>query len=310
MKIALLDHVHPVLREQLSAAGHVCVEGHYDRLDALHDCEGLVVRSGRVDAHLLAFMPRLRFIARAGSGRENIDAAACATRGIRVFSSPEGNRDGVGETTLLLLLMLLKKALPATAATRRGEWPREANRGFELHSRMVGIIGYGHMGSAFAERLQGFGVRILAYDKYKKGYAPAFVEEAHLEHLQDTCDVISLHLPLNAETRHMMDASFIARMAHPFWLINTARGALVDTVALAEGIASEKVLGAGMDVLEQERPDLSGLDPDPGTGVLERLLRSDRVVVTPHIAGVTHEGARKMAEVLATKILHDHPHAR
>lgn len=308
MKIAFIDPVHAILRERLTAAGHLCVDADLSDPVTFSDVQGIVVRSSKLGAYQLDQAPALRFIARAGSGLENIDLAYCAQRGIRVCNSPEGNRDGVGETAVLLLLMLLKNALMATDGTRRGEWPREASRGLELHGRTVGIVGHGHMGSAFAERLQGFGARILAYDKYKTGYAEDLVEETSLDRLQDECDVISLHLPLNDETHHFVNAAFIARMARPFLLVNTARGPLVDTKALADGIASGKVMGAGLDVLEQEKPDLSGLDPRIAPDALERLRGSDRVVITPHIAGVTHEGARKMAEVLAKKILDDFPH--
>lgn len=306
MKIAFIDPVHALLRERLTAAGHLCLA---PSAEITPEIEGLVVRSSRVDAALMDRLPGLRFIARAGSGLENIDVSHAAERGIAVHASPEGNRDGVGETAVMLLLMLLKNAITSTAGTRNGLWPRESSRGLELHGRTIGVIGHGHMGSAFTERLQGFGVRILAHDKYKTAYSPAHVEEADLAGVMSACEIISLHLPLNAETRHFVNDSFIARMARPFWLINTARGPLVETTALARGIESGKVLGAGLDVLEQERSDLSGLDPGGAADALLRLRTAPNVIITPHIAGVTHEGARKMAEALAGKILRDFPHA-
>ncbi len=306
MKIAFLDPVHALLRERLTAAGHLCLDPS-PLVPA--DAEGLVVRSSRVDAEMMDRSPGLKFIARAGSGLENVDVAHAAARGITVHASPEGNRDGVGETAVLLLLMLLKNAAMATNATRQGEWPREASRGLELHGRTVGVIGHGHMGAAFTERLAGFGVRILAYDKYRTAYAPDHVEETGLAEVMRGSEIISLHLPLNAGTHHFVDAAFIAGMARPFWLINTARGPLVSTNDLVRGLASGKVLGAGLDVLEQERADLSGLEPGTAADALQQLRAAPNVVITPHIAGVTHEGARKMADVLSRKILKDFPHA-
>lgn len=306
MRILIADPIHPALEQRLRAAGHECT----NEAGSMEQAEGIVVRSRVVDEAMIARAPALRFVARAGSGVENIDAAACERRGILIFSSPEGNRDGVAETCVMLLLMLLKHAVAAVDATRRGEWPREAHRGHELHGRTVGIIGFGNTGSAFAERLRGFGPRILAYDKYRSGYAPPFVEETSMDVLREESDVVSLHLPLNQETRHHLNSSFIASMRKPFWLLNTSRGPIVETRALLAALDPGRVLGAGLDVLEFERPDLSGLDRSIDPQTQDRLLRHPRVVITPHIAGVTHEGARKMAEALADKILNAFPHGR
>jgi D-3-phosphoglycerate dehydrogenase len=314
LKVALLDRTHPLLAERLAAAGHVCVALHEHGAEELkkelHDVEGVIVRSRRLTGDLLQHAPVLRFIGRLGSGVENIDRSYCTEKDIKLYSSPEGNRDGVGETAVMLLLMLLKHAARANGQVHRGLWSREENRGTDLEGKTVGIIGFGHMGSAFAQRLQGFGTRILAYDKYVKDYAPPHVQETTLEQLQDESDAVSLHLPLTGETRHYINAGFVQRMKKPFWLINTARGPVVDTRAVLDGLDDGKILGAGLDVLEFERPDLSGLDPAQDPGTLSRLLADDRVVLTPHIAGVTHDGARKMAEVLADKILKDFPHGR
>ncbi|MBK8615003.1 MAG: hypothetical protein IPN85_16435 [Flavobacteriales bacterium] len=203
----------------------------------------------------------------------------------------------------MLLLMLLKHAARANEQVHRGLWLREENRGSDLFGKTVGIIGYGHMGAAFAEKLSGFGVRVLAHDKYKQGFGSDRVKEVPLEELQRASDVVSLHLPLNAETQHYANASFLAGFAKPIHLLNTSRGPVVHTAALLDALDKGAVIGAGLDVLEFERPDLSGLDPTIDPHTLKRLFAHDRVVLTPHIAGVTHEGKRKMAEVLATKIL-------
>lgn len=309
MRIHFLDEVHPVLVERLTAAGHACIT--HERPDApvLDHCDGLVVRSGRVGQDVLDRAPGLRFVARVGSGLENIDTAACAARGVEVINSPEGNRDGVAEHTLLLVLALLKHLPRADRQVHAGQWLREENRGTDLHGLTVGIIGLGHMGLAFAERLQGFGVRVLGHDKYRSGHTQPHVEQCDLATLQRASDIVSLHLPLTGETHHYADARFLSGFARPIRLVNTSRGPVVHTAALLDALDSGHVLAAGLDVLEFERPDLSGLDPGPEAPVLERLLAHDRVILTPHIAGVTHEGRFKMAAVLADKILTRFPHA-
>lgn len=313
MRIAFVDSVHPVLAERLTAAGHETTALHH--LDdaalgrALGDQHGIVVRSRRLSAELLQQASALRFVARVGSGLENIDQAFCRERGVMVLNSPEGNRDGVGELCVAQLLALLKHTHRANAQVRRGLWLREENRGTDLHGRTVGIIGFGHMGSAFAEKLAGFGVRILAHDKYRTDLHERGVEVCTLDELLAEADVVSLHLPLNAETHHYANAEFFSRLKKPVWFLNTARGPLVDTAALLDALDNGKVIAAALDVLEFERADLSGLDASMAPRTLERLLADERVLLTPHIAGVTHEGKLKMATVLANKILDAIAHA-
>ena len=307
MTIAFIDSVHPLLAEKLTAAGHSCIDLHTasdaELVQQLSDVEGIVVRSRQLGGSVLSHARQLRFVGRVGAGLENIDTAWCKAKGISVYNSPEGNRDGVGELCVMLLLMLLKHAARANEQVHRGLWLREENRGSDLHGKTVGIIGYGHMGAAFAQKLSGFGVRVLAHDKYKQGFGSDHVKEVSLEVLQRACDVVSLHLPLTAETQHYANAAFLAGFAKPIHLLNTSRGPVVHTAALLDALDKGTVIGAGLDVLEFERPDLSGLDPTMDPHTLKRLLAHDRGLLTPHIAGVTHEGKRKMAEVLASKIL-------
>lgn len=307
MRIAILDKVHPALAERLVASGHEILALHdqdnAQLASALTDVQVAVVRSRKLTAAMLRGMPGLHVVGRVGAGLENIDLAYCKQHNIRVINSPEGNRDGVGEMCVLLLLAAMKHLCRADAQVRTGQWNREENRGNELQGRTVGIIGYGHMGRAFAEKLAGFGVRILAHDKYVTGFGSNEVTESSLDDLLAASEVISLHLPLNDETRHYANASFFARLAHPIWFINTSRGQVVDTEALLYGLDSGSVTAAGLDVLEYERADLSGIDPSPDPRTLQRLLAHDRVVLTPHVGGVTHEGNARMASILADKIL-------
>lgn len=314
MRIALIDTVHPRLSELLTRAGHDLVMLHH--LDdaaltgALTGVQGIVVRSRALKAELLERAEGLRFIGRVGSGTENIDTAWCRAHGVRVLNSPEGNRDGVGEACVMMLLALMKALVRANGQAHHGLWLREENRGTDLRGKTVGIIGYGNMGSSFTDKLRGFGVKVLAHDKYRSGFGRAGVTESSLERVLRESDAISLHLPLTEETRHFADRDFFLRLGRPVWFLNTSRGAVVHTEALLDAIDQGRVIAAGLDVLEFERPDLSGLDPVIDPGSQRRLFGHERVLLTPHIAGVTHEGKFRMAEVLADKIIHAFPNGQ
>jgi D-3-phosphoglycerate dehydrogenase len=314
MRIALIDTVHPRLSELLTRAGHEVVMLHHVEdaalATALQGMQGIVVRSRALKADVLARIDGLRFVGRVGSGTESIDTEWCRKNNVRVINSPEGNRDGVGEACVMLLLALMKALVRANNQAHAGLWLREENRGTDLRGKTVGIIGYGNMGSAFADKLRGFGVRVLAHDKYRSGFERAGVHECGLERVLRESDVISMHLPLTSETHHYADRDFFLRLGRPVWFLNTSRGAVVHTSALLDAIDHGRVIAAGLDVLEFERSDLSGLDPafDPATQ--RRLLGHERVLLTPHIAGVTHEGKLKMAEVLADKIIHAFPNGQ
>lgn len=308
MKILFLDSTHPLLENGLRDAGHK-LQFDYNTppqqlYEKLKTVEGIIIRSRmRLDEHFIRQAPQLKFIGRFGAGLENIDVPFAESKGITCLRVPEGNRDAVGEHALGMLLLLFNRLKIADSEVRKGIWLRAENTGIELQGKTVGIIGFGNMGSAFAEKLRGFGVRILAFDKYKTGYAPAGVEETDLATLFAEADIVSLHTPLTAETRFMINEEFINRMAKPFYLINTARGPIVETAALVAGLKSGKVLGACMDVLEYEKTSFENLFenaqlPKP----LQYLLAAENVVLTPHIAGWSHESFAKMAKVMLQKI--------
>ena len=297
-RVLIADRTHEVLEQKLREAGcEVRVEPDHDYeslVQAAQGCDGLVVRSKVViDKAFIDRVPSLRCIGRVGAGMETIDVDYAESRGIRCLNSPEGNRDAVGEHAVALLLALLDNIARADAEVRRGLWQREANRGYELGPLTVGIIGYGNMGQAFAKRLSGFGCRIVVYDKYK--------HMGTLEEVQREADVVSFHVPLTDETRHYLDAAFIADMAKPFFVVNTARGAVVDTEALVQGLESGKVRGAALDVLEYENMQADSLGDVPEA--LRCLMESKRTVLTPHVAGWTVESKYKLAAVLADKII-------
>ena len=304
-RILISDKTHEVLPQRLREAGFdVSVEPDHDYeslVQAAQGCEGLVVRSKViVDSAFIDRVPSLRCIGRVGAGMETIDVDYAEEHGVCCLNSPEGNRDAVGEHAVGLLLALFDNIARADGEVRRGLWQREANRGLEVGGKTVGIIGFGNMGRAFAKRLSGFGCRVIYYDKYLRE-TPEGLERVSLETLQREADVVSFHVPLTAETRHYLDADFIAAMARPFYLINTARGAVVDTAALVSALESGKVLGAALDVLEYENMQADGLGEVPTC--VHYLMRSPRTVLTPHVAGWTVESKYKLAAVLAEKMI-------
>ena len=309
MKVLFLDTVHPILAERLAATGMVCVDATepppLDGVQAHPDAEGLVLRSRiRVDGALLDQLPHLRFICRSGAGLENIDLDATTARGIRVFNSPEGNRDAVGEHALGMLLSLLNLLREADLSVRRGEWDREGHRGVELAARTVGIIGYGHMGSAFAEKLTGLGCRILAHDPHRNDWNGALNGRVHavdLDTLREEADIVSLHCNLTPETRDMVDAEWLSGFTKPIVLLNTARGPIVRTEALLDALEDGRVVCAGLDVFDREATSFEAVQGHGGAW--ERLLAHPRVQVSPHVAGWTEESYVKLSSVLADKVL-------
>ncbi|AMM51969.1 phosphoglycerate dehydrogenase [Rufibacter sp. DG15C] len=260
----------------------------------------LMVRSKlRVTEELVAAAPRLKVVARAGAGVDNIDDGVLERHNITLLNAPEGNRDAVGEHTLGLLLTLFRKINSGDAEVRKGLWLREENRGEEIGGKTVGIIGYGNMGKAFAKRLAGFDCEVLAYDVQAVTKPFSYVKLCVLEEIQERADVLSLHIPFTKNNRHLVSEAFIDRFQNPFWLLNTARGEVVDHAALVKGLKHGKILGAALDVLENEKLSTLSLDQQKR---LQFLYDHPRVVLTPHIAGWTHESYQRINEVLVQKL--------
>ncbi len=305
MKVLFIDNVHELISQSFIEKGWTCDFKYSDSKEeiekTIHLYDGLIIRSRfKLDHLILKKAKKLKFIGRPGAGLENIDTDYCKVNDIAVIRSPEGNRDAVAEHAIGSLLMLFNNIKRADAEVRKGIWLREENRGVELMNKTVGIIGFGFMGRAFAQRLQGFGVRIIAYDRFKTNYAPDSVEEVTLETLKKEAQIISLHIPQTPETIGMINADFIASVSNPFYLINTARGKSVILNDLKAGIEKEKILGACLDVLEYENSSFeqTGFDRP----VFQYLARCEKVILTPHIAGWTHEAKLKMGEYLRDKI--------
>jgi D-3-phosphoglycerate dehydrogenase len=308
MKVLFLDTVHEILEERLSKQGIICIDGKRLNLtqtrEQLPDIEGIVIRARfTLNEELLKFAPNLKFIARSGAGMENIDIAYCASRNIQLFNAPEGNRNAVGEHALGMLLSLLNKIHTANNDVKKGLWEREFNRGIELDGKTVGLIGFGNNGHAFANKLRGFDTEILAYDKYKTGFSNEQVKESSLEEIYKNAEVVSFHIPQNAETLYFGNELFFQSFKKNIFLLNLSRGKIVETKALLDAINSGKVLGAGLDVLEYEKSSFENLFDGSLPKEFMELINSKKVLLTPHVGGWTNESYFKLSNVLADKIL-------
>lgn len=307
-KVLFIDTVHPLIRECLEQNGYQCDWqpglGYDHYLGIIGEYTGIIIRSGiTLDQRILEKATRLSFIARLGSGLENIDVEFARTKGIQCINSPEGNRDAVGEHALGMLLALMNRLLIADREVRMGVWKREENRGTEIKGKTVAIIGYGNMGSAFAQRLGGFGCRVIAFDKYKQGFGNAEVQEATMDQVFAEADIVSLHVPLTEETRYLADSSFFHKFSKPIVLINTSRGPVVNTLDLVMALKTGHVTGAALDVIEYEESSFETLRKEQLPEPFQTLISSDQVILSPHIAGWTHESKIRLAEVLVRKIL-------
>ena len=310
MKVAFLDTVHGILQERLSANGYDCSELYSITREEilqgrLSDFSGIVIRSRlTIDARLLAALPSLKWIARSGSGLDNIDVEEAEARGVRVINSPEGNRDAVGEHALGMLLSIMHRIHKGNLSVKGSYWLREEHRGEELGSKTVGIIGYGVMGSSFAEKLQGIGCKVIAYDKYKSGFSSDLVEEVTEEEFFSRSEVVSVHVPWTSETKGMVDIQWFNRFTKPIIFINTSRGAVVKTADLLDAIDRGVVRYSALDVIEFEVNSLEGLELDEERkATLNRLLKNEQILITPHVAGWSVESYYKLSSFLADKIL-------
>ena len=307
-KVLFLDSVHPVLSQRLTEENYQCIDGFNENIDFIYneapDVFGLVVRSRfRLDELFLSRFPALRFIARSGSGLDNIDQLYCKKNNIALFNSPEGNKNAVAEHVLALLLGLMNNIVQANDEINKGFWNRESNRGEELKGKTIGIIGYGHNGKATAEKLVSFGLTILYYDKYAQVPDNKHIKSASLATIFNEADVVSLHLPLTEETHYFADSDFFTAFRKPIYFLNIARGKIVDTSALVTALKSGIVKAAGLDVPEYEETNFERLLNDQHSEHLAFLKQAPNVILTPHIAGWTMESNFLLSDVLADKIL-------
>src|ERR1051326_856438 len=285
MKILFIDSCHPLMHQKPQRAGHTCdlfyqlSQEEIENTIVQYDC--IVIRSKiKLTKDVLDKAGNLKFIARVGAGMENIDVEYALKKGIHCFHAPEGNRDAVADHALGMLLALFRNICKANAEGREGIW---------LWGKTVGIIGYGNTGSAFAKRMRGFDVTVLAYDKYKKGFGDQFVQEVQMDRIFSESDIVSIHLPLTNETEFLVNDSFIGKFSKNLYVINTARGKCLHTPDLVKNLKSGKVKGACLDVLEYESVSFEKIEKEKLPEAFQYLVKSDKVILSPHIAGWTFQ---------------------
>ena len=303
-RILFLETVHPVLAEKLNELGFEC-EFNYsisyeELLKSISEYHGIVLRSRiSFDQQLIEAGTNLEFIARSGSGLEIIDLETCEKNNVKVFSSPEGNSDAVGEHVVGMLLALANNIHLANASVRRKEWLREEHRGFEIKGKTIALIGYGHMGQSVAKKLSGFEAQVIEFDKYTERSFGSIATRVTLQEIYDTADIVSLHLPLSEETNEYANATFFHSFKKPIVFMNTSRGGHVNATDLMNALDAGIVSHAALDVLPFEKYSLEGLNENR---LFEKLLTYPNVLITPHVAGWTNESYFKLSNVLLEKI--------
>lgn len=305
VRILIADDFHPILQEGLAQAGFdVHYHPSFKREDIIsflrNGCEVLVLRSKtRIDEEMLRLANGLKLVARGGAGMDNVDEEVAAGLGITCINAGEANSDAVGEHAIGMLLDLRHKISKGDREIRGGRWDRNANRGVEIKGKTIGIIGFGNTGSAVARKLQGFEVKVLAYDKYKEHFGGGYIQESNWDEIQKEADVVSLHVPLTHETRHLINADKIAAFRKPFVIMNLSRGEVVDTHAVTDAMESGKVVGFATDVLENEQIHQLNKEEEQW---FQKLKSNENTVLTPHVAGWSAESYEKISSVLLSKI--------
>ena len=305
MKIIHVDKNNPLLINNLEKQGHENIIAYKktksEILKIIHNYDGLIIRSRfTIDKPFLIKSKKLKFIARVGSGTENIDIDFAKSLKIKIISAPRGNCNAVGEHALGMLLSLINNINIAEKSISNGKWQRKVFKGTELKSKVIGIIGFGNTGKSFAEKLKGFNSEIIYYD-IKKIKSNDLFKQVELSELTKRSNIVSLHIPQTKFTIKMINKSFIKKMKKQFWIINTSRGKIIETKDLVWGLKNKKILGAALDVLEYEASSFEKLFIKKNKE-LDYLINSDKVILTPHIAGLSEESEKKLAKIISNKI--------
>lgn len=307
MNVLFIDTVHPILEKRLLQNGYKCVDGtqwsREEILERISKYQGVVIRSKfTIDKTFLDTATGLKFVARSGSGLENIEVDYAEKMGVKVFNSPEGNRQAVAEHVVGMLLTLFNKLPKANQEVNKGIWDREGNRGLEIQGKTIGIIGCGHTGGAVAKVMSGFGCEILGYDKYKSTFGTDYLKESSLTEIYERADIVTIHLPLTEETHYYADEKFFDQFKKPIYFVNASRGKNTKTEALVKALRKGEVQGACLDVLEYEKASFD-FDSNQEPEALKTLKEMRQVLLTPHVAGWTVESYVKLSNFLADKIL-------
>ncbi|MGV3684572.1 MAG: NAD(P)-dependent oxidoreductase [Daejeonella sp.] len=301
-KILIADHLHPIFKEEAEKLGFECDDmpliSKKGALDILKNYTAIAIRTKfKIDKEVIDAGVNLRVIARAGAGMDNVDEEYAHSKGITCINAPEGNRDAVGEHLVGMLLSLLNNLRNGDQQIRNGIWDREGNRGWELKGKTVAIIGYGNNGRSFAQKLSGFDANVIAYDKYKTGFSDEYATEVAMEQVVKHADILSYHIPLTRETSTLFNEEYLFHFRKPIILLNASRGEIVNTQTVLNGLKSGKITAAGLDVLEVEK--FPALSEQPW---FDELKKSERVILSPHVAGWSVESYRRISEVLAEKL--------
>jgi len=310
-KILLVDSVHELLPKLLEETGFTCIPAWDLEIEDIirmtyENIEGIIIRSRfKLDQQIIEKFGDIKFIARFGSGMENIDVQCATQRGIKCINAPEGNCNAVAEHAIGMLIALMRNINTGDHQLRNGEWIREGNRGHEIEGKTVAIIGFGRTGSSFAEKLNSFNCKVIAYDPYtnvdSKKYP--YVEQTEMSTIFSGADIISIHVPLTAETTKMVNAEYLKSFQKKLWLINTSRGKVIDTEDLVDAMKNDKVQGVALDVLEYESHSFENIQEPEMPYPLKFLINNNNVILTPHIAGWTHESNEKLSRIVAERIL-------
>jgi len=305
MKVLIIDKTDSDFKKILANNNCIVLENLNDSKDKILDnfnFDGLILRSRfNINADFIEKAKGLKFIARYGSGMEHIDIQTAQKKNIKCINCPEGNKDAVAEHVIGSILCLFKKINLSNHEIQNNIWNRENNRGIELMNKTIGIIGYGNTGQSVCEKLKGFNCNIIVYDKYKKKYGNKFIKETSMHEVFNKSDILSLHIPLSNETKNMINKSFLSKFKKPIFIINTSRGKIIKTNDLIDSLRNKKVLGACLDVLEYEKNSFEKINSNNDN--MSFLKKSENVILTPHIAGLTFESKQRLSTILANKIL-------
>ncbi|WP_462248993.1 NAD(P)-dependent oxidoreductase [Ekhidna sp.] len=303
-RILIADDMHECILPLLKELGYEVVYSPNIRRDEIlsiiHEFEGLIIRSKTsVDKEMIDRAVNLKFVARAGAGMDKVDEQYLIAKKIDALNAPEGNRDALGEHAIGMLLSLLHRIPSGNYEIAEGAWKREENRGIELKGKVVGIYGVGNMGHSFGAKLQGFGCEVIGYDKYKDVWDSSVIKSVELQELMDRTEILSIHIPLNDDTKGLFNEDYLRRFKNLKVILNTARGEILETKGLIKLLEDGTIYAAALDVLENEKLNTYS---EEERIQLEKLSKSANVVMTPHVGGWTYESYQRISEVIAEKI--------